>query len=625
MKSCPQCKAIYSDMTHFCVVDGTEVIHQDSRDPMLGKLMAGRFRLTQLIGEGGMGRVYKAHQESLKRDCAVKIIRGHRLQDPEESEQALKDFKKEAWIASRINHPHIVTIYDSGTYDDGGSNQQQFYLAMEYIEGETLKTVVEKQGPFPLERAMTIVNQLGEALIALHQANILHRDLKPANVMLVRRRDQQDEVKLMDFGIAKSLMPSSDYSSTSIGIIKGTPAYMSPEQVSGEVLDPRSDVYSFALMVYEMLTGRLPFESKAPQKLLSDRLTRDPIPLRWFHQGISPQIERVVMAALARDRKARTPTIRDFLTAFNAAAQSQTTITSPDHRDTQSGTTWPQVTPSDVVVPPIPPAVSQPLPSPSPPSPDTTPTVTPPPVLPLQKKKISWAVALASVVLLVLLGVVAWLYFRPTTPLPTSTPALDSQASSTALLPNATAVEHYQRGKQFQEKARAFAKNQQWREAIQENDRAIDEFNKALTLQPIYPEANESLALAFADACKNPAALSRFKAALAQMESRGLQPNAKFFINYGLSLYDAKLYAEAAQQFERALEIDKTDFQLLAFIGFALDKAGEKKQASYRYMDYVEKDVAGKFMEVVKQRLKDQGQPPETSGNGCFQQPDNSK
>lgn len=279
-------------------------------DPLIGRTIAGRFRVISKLGEG-MGAVYKAEQLKVNRLCAIKILSASFASDPD----ALARFNREAQMSSAFSHPHAVTIYDFG--DDNGLH----YLAMEFVEGETLSSVLRREGPLPLARTLAIARQACAALDAAHRMNIVHRDLKPDNIML-SRRDDGDWVKILDFGIAKMAgdAPQRGQDLTQAGFVVGTPLYMSPEQLAGERLDPRSDIYSLAIIIYQMLTGQLPFAGDNMQSVMVKRLTEDPLPVWKVNPrvAIPPGVEAALMRALQRHRDRRTPTVRDFIGELEA-------------------------------------------------------------------------------------------------------------------------------------------------------------------------------------------------------------------------------------------------------------------------------------------------------------------
>jgi serine/threonine-protein kinase len=314
MKTCPTCNKTYDDEWEFCPEDNVElVLWLPKGDPRAGQMLAGRYRILEKIGEGGMGAVYRAVHTRMERICAIKLL-SEKVKD---NEAAVARFNREAQMASRIDNPHAVIIYDFGEAEGG-----LLYLAMEYIDGEPLSKVIAREAPLPLDRAVHIASQIGEALSAAHSLGIVHRDLKPENVMLTRKGGEVDYVKVLDFGIAKTI--KDDKRLTQTGFVLGTPVYMSPEQLMGEELDGRSDIYSLALIVYEMLSGKLPFDGENPQAIAIKRLMQDPKPLGDVVPDISPSVEAAVMAGLARDRNLRPSTIEEFVYELRSATSPGT-------------------------------------------------------------------------------------------------------------------------------------------------------------------------------------------------------------------------------------------------------------------------------------------------------------
>ncbi len=235
MKMCPQCGKSYDDAIQVCPSDRSMLILFDSTDPdpRLGKLLDGRYRLIRKIGEGGMGSIYRAvHIENL-RICAIKLMTSL----SPGKDDAIARFKREARNSVRIDSVHAVTVYDSGQTDEG-----LLFLAMEFIDGQALSRVIAEQRVLPIERVVHITNQIAEALAAAHALPMIHRDLKPDNIMITRKGANTDFVKVLDFGIAKALADPGGDNLTKTGFVLGTPVYMSPEQLLGEELDPRSDI-----------------------------------------------------------------------------------------------------------------------------------------------------------------------------------------------------------------------------------------------------------------------------------------------------------------------------------------------------------------------------------------------
>ena len=317
MNICPQCGKDFDDQIEICSADHTKLISIDATgDAMLGRLLDGRYRLIRKIGEGGMGAIYRAIHTEMHRTCAIKLL----TNVSPGNEDAVPRFKGEAKMASRIDNVHAVTIYDFGQTTD-----KLLFLAMEFIDGKPLSRVISESRALPIERVIHITNQIAEALTAAHALKIIHRDLKPDNIMITRKGNESDFVKVLDFGIAKSVSEGED-NLTKTGFVLGTPVYMSPEQVLGEELDPRSDLYSLAIIVFEMLTGRLPFIGEKPQAIMMKRIVGEPIRLRTVAPGISESVERVVMAGLERDRELRIPNVQVFAAELANAVNSGTQI-----------------------------------------------------------------------------------------------------------------------------------------------------------------------------------------------------------------------------------------------------------------------------------------------------------
>lgn len=285
---------------------------EEPSDAMIGHALAGRYRIIEKIGEGGMGRVYKAEHLRMKRITAIKILSTDLAHNPE----FVARFQREAQMASNISHPNAVSIYDFGEADNG-----IVYLAMEFLDGESLSQLMKRGGPMPLDRVVRIARQAAEALEAGHKLGIVHRDFKPDNLLICRGADGADVVKVVDFGVAKQTQAGADSNTlTQQGMVLGTPQYMSPEQLLGEPLDARSDLYSLGVVVYQMLVRAMPFEGGTPQNQMMRRLVEDPKPLRLLNPNLSPQIEAVVMRTLARNVNDRYATTVQFVTDLERAA-----------------------------------------------------------------------------------------------------------------------------------------------------------------------------------------------------------------------------------------------------------------------------------------------------------------
>ncbi len=264
MKICPVCSTEYADDVKFCPNDGQTLRSAAPASDLVGQVVADRYHVVKKLGEGGMGQVYLAEHVKMGRRSAIKVMNASMVHDPD----AVARFNREASNASRITHPNVCAIYDFGETPDG-----LIYLAMEFIEGEPLTDVLEREGggALPVPRAAAIFLQTAEALQAAHDLGIVHRDLKPDNIMLSRRKDGGDTVKVVDFGIAKAVGgDQAGQKVTKTGLVVGTPEFMSPEQLSGDTLDGRSDLYSLALVFFRMLPAGL-------QPVLDTALARTPM------------------------------------------------------------------------------------------------------------------------------------------------------------------------------------------------------------------------------------------------------------------------------------------------------------------------------------------------------------
>jgi eukaryotic-like serine/threonine-protein kinase len=301
---CPQCGTQYEDDQRFCPLDGSTLKSLSATGDLVGSIIADRYHVTRKLGEGGMGQVYLAEHVRMGRKSAVKVLHPGMVHDTD----AISRFNREAANAARINHPNVAAIYDFGETSDG-----LIYLAMEFVEGEPLTDIIERVGALPAARAAGIVRQAGEALAVAHELGIVHRDLKPDNIMIARNRDGSDCVKVVDFGIAKAANVEAQ-KVTRTGLIVGTPEYMSPEQLAGDPLDGRSDVYSLALVGFAMLTGRLPFPSETAQESMIMRLTDRPRSLAEMKPDVRwpPQLQAVMDRALSRDAASRYASAAEF-------------------------------------------------------------------------------------------------------------------------------------------------------------------------------------------------------------------------------------------------------------------------------------------------------------------------
>lgn len=297
-KICPRCSELLPDDAGFCPFDGTELDKLDPSDRFLGRTIAARYRLIKKLGSGGMSVVYLARHELISRLSAIKILRPELSRVAEHRER----FLREARAVNRINHENIVEITDVGESDGLA------YLVMEYVEGESLLKQIQA-GPLRWERAAKIAIQVASALARAHQTGVIHRDLKPENILLVPRKVLAIDgtlgpelVKLTDFGIAKVM---GEPTLTLNEQLFGTPGYIAPEYINGLNIDGRADIYSLAVVLYEMVTGVLPFEGRGQSDLLLKPLTSAPIPPSQRIGGLPPDLEHLLLRSLARDPNER--------------------------------------------------------------------------------------------------------------------------------------------------------------------------------------------------------------------------------------------------------------------------------------------------------------------------------
>jgi serine/threonine-protein kinase len=279
-------------------------------DPLIGAVLAGRYQIVRRIGEGGMGAVYEATHTVIGKRVAVKVL----LEKFHAKSDFVARLLQEARLASAIGHEHIVDVTDFGTTDDGRS-----FVVMEFLDGESLAELTMREAPLPIERCLRIARQVAGALGAAHAKGIFHRDVKPENIYLVQRGDA-DFVKVVDFGISKAVKPGGDeggegYRLTHTGLLLGTPLYMSPEQARGEEdLDHRVDIWALGVLLYECLTGEVPFRANNYLGIISQVLTHQPTPPSRLRPelGISDAVEAVVMRAMEKDRTRRYQTMVDL-------------------------------------------------------------------------------------------------------------------------------------------------------------------------------------------------------------------------------------------------------------------------------------------------------------------------
>jgi len=287
------------------------------KNAFIGQVIAERYRLLSLVGEGGMGAVFKAEHVRMGKALALKILRG----DYADDEAAVARFRAEASIVSRLSHPHTIAVFDFGEVEETDS----LYLAMEYVPGKDLAQLLRKEGKLPEERAAELGQQILGSLAEAHEAGIVHRDVKPANVMLMQARPGEDFVKVLDFGIAK--LRDEKGSLTSAGAIIGTPSYLAPEQARGDDVDARTDLYALGCLLYELTAGHPPFVRKTPMEVVGAHLRDEPPPLEKEAPHVSTRFAEIVHRALQKDPADRwrsADQMRDALLALGAAEHMPT-------------------------------------------------------------------------------------------------------------------------------------------------------------------------------------------------------------------------------------------------------------------------------------------------------------
>jgi serine/threonine protein kinase len=280
-------------------------------DPMIGQTI-GNYLVRQKLGEGGMGSVYLAEHPHIGKKVALKILHAEFASNQE----VVTRFFNEAKAVNDIGHPNIVDIIDYGVLAGHGGDAMVYFI-MEFLPGITLSQLVQREAPLPPERALGVALQVADALSASHKCNIVHRDLKPDNIILIQRGRERDFVKLLDFGIAKLTGDQPGSRRTRTGIVMGTPAYMSPEQCEGRGnVDHRTDIYALGIVIYEMITGRVPFQGDGYGEILVQHLTQMPAAPSTIRGLIPPHVEAVVMKALCKRPDDRYPNMDELMKAL---------------------------------------------------------------------------------------------------------------------------------------------------------------------------------------------------------------------------------------------------------------------------------------------------------------------
>ena len=318
MRVCPQCGNEFEGAIQFCPNDGSPtreaaVAGPPPTDPLIGRVIDGRYRIEKQIGEGGMGVVYLASHTVLQKRLALKVLRGDNSKDAE----VVQRFMQEAQAATSIGHENIIDISDFGRLPDGS-----VYFVMEYLDGQSLAAMIQRGGSVPMADAVHIIKQMASALEGAHARGIVHRDLKPDNVFVISQLKDPLFVKVLDFGVAKVGGGASKLTKT--GMVFGTPHYMSPEQAAGHTVDQRTDVYALGVIMYEMFTGKVPFDADTFMGILSKHMFEAPIPPTEVSGAALGAMETVILRALEKTPDDRYQSMTELLTDLDTVAAGGT-------------------------------------------------------------------------------------------------------------------------------------------------------------------------------------------------------------------------------------------------------------------------------------------------------------
>jgi eukaryotic-like serine/threonine-protein kinase len=323
MKTCPKCGRPWAVTVRFCPMDGmrlpeatpppeAKVIDRKSaNDPLLGQVFENKYLILAKIGQGGTGSIYRAQRANIGDYVAIKVLKPELVADYAATER----FRREALALGRIHHPNAISIYDFGVSANGTA-----FLVMEFLSGKTLRQILQAEKCLELRRAVHLLGQMCAALNAAHRSNIVHRDLKPENIMVEWYEGQGEVAKVIDFGLARlKLTGKLVQTLTAQGRVAGTPYYMSPEQWMDKPLDARTDVYALGVILYEMLTGQVPFQASSVIQLASKHVRTPPSPPILLRRDLPVSVSEIVMSALAKEPAGRPATTLELAERLNAA------------------------------------------------------------------------------------------------------------------------------------------------------------------------------------------------------------------------------------------------------------------------------------------------------------------
>lgn len=318
---CPQCQSDNPDSTHFCGFCGatlhsqknsaaTETLQTPLRELARGRVFANRYEIIEQLGRGGMGTVYKVFDKKIEEDIAIKVLKPEIANE----KNTIARFSNELKLARKITNKNVCKMFDLNEHED------QHFITMEYVPGEDLKSFIRRSGQVSIGKTVSISKQICHGLAEAHQLGVVHRDLKPSNIMI----DKEGNAKIMDFGIARSTEAEGI---TEAGVIMGTPEYMSPEQVEGDEVDTRSDIYSLGVILYELVTGNAPFKGKTPISIAFKHKTDTPQEPSKFNIQVNEGLSRIILKCLEKDRKRRYQNV-DELHEDLKKAEAETPATS---------------------------------------------------------------------------------------------------------------------------------------------------------------------------------------------------------------------------------------------------------------------------------------------------------